>query len=134
MSERTEHTIREIVERLLRSWLDGHFDELARFFHEDVVLAHPGFDRRTTGRDALVESYVDFGRNATVKHFETGDIQVDRAGHGFVAVTPWRMRYEYSGETFSERGWDILVFENSDSDWQIVWRTVILDDLPPGRA
>ncbi len=130
MSDQTKEQIRSTVTRLNDAWFRGRFDELPQYFDENAVLAHPGFERRTVGRQAIIDSYAEFARAATIHHFHAGEIQVDESGESIVTVSPWEMRYEYSGQTFDERGWDLLVFSRRDSGWRVVWRTVLLDTTP----
>lgn len=121
-----EDEVRSLVTALNDAWVSGRFDELTRYFHPDVVLAHPGFGARVRGRDALIGSYREFASRATIKHIERGEIQADLNGDSAVTVMPWRMKYEYEGLAADESGWDLLVLDRIDGQWQVVWRTVVL--------
>ena len=41
-----------------------------------------------------------------------------------VAVCPFGIVYEIEGTTYSEKGFDILVFARTGDGWKIVWRTL----------
>jgi hypothetical protein len=120
--------IKSDVARLNETWLAGRFDELTGFFHPGVVLAPPGFGPRTVGRDALIASYVEFAAQALVIEFTTGEIQADHAGATIVTACPWKMTYEYRDATFTESGWDVLVFAEETGRWAVVWRTMVIDE------
>lgn len=119
--------IPDIVAAINSAWLSGRFDELRDYFHPDVVLAQPGFARRTTGRDALIASYRDFVQNATIHSFTPGEVQVDAATDSAVTTMPWSMDYTMNGQRYDERGWDLLVFGKRDGRWMVVWRTVVVE-------
>jgi hypothetical protein len=115
--------IHSVVAAINAAWIAGRFDELRDYFHPDVVLAQPGRAKRMVGRDALIESYRDFMRNATIHSFTPGAVQVD----GVVSTMPWEMDYTFEGERYQERGWDLLVFGKHDARWVVVWRTVVVE-------
>ena len=124
--------IKAIVGKINDAWLNERFDELPQYFDENVVLAHPGFEKRTAGRAPLVESYAEFARTATIHHFNAQQPQVDVAGDTAITTMPWEMRYTYAGQTLEERGWDLLVFSRKGGQWRVVWRTVMLNTMAPG--
>ena len=119
--------IREIVTRINAAWLAGRFDELRDYFHPDVVLAQPGFAKRTTGREAVIESYRELVRDATIHSFEAGDVHVDASADSAVTTMPWSMDYTLNGQRYQEHGWDLLVFGKRDGRWVVVWRTVVVE-------
>ena len=108
----------DIVHAINDAWMHGRFDELREYFHPDVVLAQPGFARRTVGRDALIAAYREFAAEAAGS-FRAGDIRVDEAGDSAVTTMPWT--------TDDERGWDLLVFGKREGRWVVVWRTVVVE-------
>ncbi|HUF24505.1 MAG TPA: nuclear transport factor 2 family protein [Vicinamibacterales bacterium] len=121
--------IKSIVGKINDAWLNSRFDELHEYFDENVVLAHPGFEKRTAGRTALIDSYAEFARAATIHHFNAQEPTVDISGDAAITTTPWEMRYTYAGQTLEERGWDMLVFRKTSGAWRVVWRTVMLNTM-----
>ena len=120
-------TPREIVARINSAWPAGRFDELRDYFHPDVVLAQPGFAKRTVGRDALIASYRDFVNSAAIHSFTPGEVQIDDSGDSAVTTMPWEMDYTIEGQRYEEHGWDLLVFGKRDGRWVVVWRTVVVE-------
>jgi ketosteroid isomerase-like protein len=120
-------TPREIVARINAAWLAGRFDELRDYFHPDVVLAQPGFAKRTVGREALIASYRDFVNSATIHSFTPGEVQIDDGGDSAVTTMPWEIEYTMEGQRYQEHGWDLLVFGKRDGGWVVVWRTVVME-------
>jgi len=119
--------IRSIVAAINAAWLAGRFDELREYFHPDVVLAQPGFAKRTVGRDALIDSYRQFTRNATIHSFTPGEVQVDGTSDSAVTTMPWEMDYTFEEKRYHDRGWDLLVFGKREGRWVVVWRTVVVE-------
>ena len=119
--------LEDIVHRINDAWRHGRFEELRDYFHPEVIVAQPGFARRTAGRDSLIASYAEFARHATIHSFTTGEIHVDEAAGSAVTTMPWTMDYTYDGERIEERGWDLLVFGKREGRWVVVWRTVVVE-------
>jgi len=119
--------INAIVEKINAAWLAGRFDELREYFHPDVVVAQPGFGGRTVGREALIAGYADFTRDATIHSFTTGEVHIDQTAGSAVTTMPWTMDYEFGGQRYEEKGWELLVFGRLDGRWVVVWRTMVVE-------
>ena len=76
------------------------------------------------GRSAYVASYRQYSEVANTKEFSPGTPRVDVIGTTAVAVCPFGIVYDIDGTTYSEKGFDILVFARSVEGWKIVWRTL----------
>ena len=116
--------IREIVSSINEAWVVGNYDAIAPHVADHVVMAPPGDDGRVLGRDAYVASFRQFAEIATVKSFVPATPRVDVIGNTAVAVCPFEIEYEMEGETYREKGTDLLVFARPLGQWKIVWRTV----------
>jgi ketosteroid isomerase-like protein len=119
-----ERAIEALIEAVNRAWLEGRYDDVAPYVHEQVVLAPPGDAEPVVGRAAFVQSYADFGAAATVHAFEAGAPRIDRWGGTAVARCPFNIDYEIPSGRYRERGVDLLVLAESDGGWRICWRTV----------
>jgi ketosteroid isomerase-like protein len=119
--------IKAVVDAITAAWLAGRFDELRQYFHPDAVLAQPGFAGRTVGREALIASYADFAREATIHSFAAGELHIDQTGDSAVTTMPWTMDYELGGQRYEEKGWDLLVFGRREGRWVVLWRTVVVE-------
>jgi hypothetical protein len=119
--------IRTIVAAINNAWVNRRFDELHEYFHPNVVLAQPGFAKRSIGIDALIDSYRQFMAEATIHSFTPGEVHVDGAADSAVTTMPWEMDYSIEGQRTRERGWDLLVFGKREGRWVAVWRTVVVE-------
>lgn len=119
---------REILKFLRRvetAWLGGRFDELRDCFRENAVLLGGDLEHRLEGRDAIVESYAQFLREARLLAFESEAPIVDVIGDAAVTVTPWEVRYEREGTIHEETGGDLLILVRENGDWKVAWRTLL---------
>jgi bifunctional non-homologous end joining protein LigD len=90
--------IREIVRKINAAWQRGWPEELAAYFHEDMVIAPPGFSGRVKGREACVASYREFINMAKVNEYKEVEPEIDLWGNTAVATYSWEMVYELNGE------------------------------------
>ena len=116
--------IRQIVKKINAAWQQSRLEELAAYFHEDMIMAPPGLSGRAKGRDACVASYREFIQMAKVKEYKEAEPEIDLWGNTAAATYGWEMVYELKGETYHESGWDVFVFAHDGTKWQAVWRTI----------
>ena len=102
--------IREIVSAINEAWVVGDFDAIGPHVAEHVVMAPPGLEGRVLGRAAYVASFRQFADVAKTREFASDVPRVDVIGDTAVAVCPFTIAYELEGETYREKGSDILVF------------------------
>jgi uncharacterized damage-inducible protein DinB len=127
-----QDAVRSVLRKINESWLQGRTEELAEYFHPHIVMVHPGFAGRVEGRDAGVQSYVDFLRSAKIHEYAESDHQVDIRGDTAVASYRFLMAWEMVGKHYREGGHDLFVFNRDQGKWQAVWRT--MQPLPVSAA
>jgi hypothetical protein len=129
MSNAGERRDRDDVARVLRSindcWLNFKPQELAQYFHNDMVMVFPGFAGRVEGASAVVAGYEDFCANARVHEYDEQDLQVDMFGSTAVASYTFRMVFEREGLKYSSNGRDLFVLNKEAGAWLAVWRTML---------
>ena len=118
--------IRRLVKKINAAWLHGRPEELAPYFHEDMVIVPPDFRRRAKGREACVASYKDFVSQAKVREYKDSEPDIDLWGNTAVATYSWEIAYEMKKESYRESGWDVFVLVREHARWLAVWRTIIL--------
>ena len=116
----------DVILRINGAWQCGEIDAVADLFHPDVVIVHPGFDGRTEGREACLESYRAFGREAKVLRLDELDPQVDIVGRTAVVTYEFKITYEVDGGGRHDAGRDVFVLVQSGERWRVVWRTLVL--------
>lgn len=121
-----EAEIWEVVRTANRAWVDGRPRDTVAMFDPRVVAVAPGFDRRLEGRDAMVQSFVDYVDHVDTHEFTEHDPHVDVFGD--VAVVTYAFTITFTpkgGETMNEEGREVVVFQRAGGRWQAVWRTQI---------
>lgn len=121
----TRREILKFLRQVETAWLAGRFEELRSCFREDAVLLGADLEHRLEGRDAIVDSYAQFLREARVLAFESEAPIVDVIGDAAVTVTPWAVRYEREGTIHEETGGDLLVLARDGEGWRVAWRTLL---------
>jgi uncharacterized protein (TIGR02246 family) len=122
----SKHEIRELISEMNEAWAKGRPEELARFFHEDIVMVHPDFTNRCEGRVACVASYAEFCSQAAIHGVTIGEVGVDVFDDTAVATYAYEVDYEMGGERFNDKGRDVFVFIRAGGKWQAIWRTMII--------
>jgi hypothetical protein len=122
--------IRLLLQRINETWI---WDKPERFpailgecFHEGMVIKGPEFQTMSTGREACIQSYVDFVRQAAVSACTLSTPDVDVWGDTAVATYAWKVTYERNGEQCQDSGHDVFAFVRSGGRWLAVWRAVLL--------
>lgn len=123
MSDEAEIAAR--VRAINDCWSEGRYDDLLRYFHEEMVLVMPGFEERVEGVEPIIASYRDFGEQATIHAFEPSEPRVDVIGQSAITATPFTIDYDFDGSRYHETGVDLLVFVRADDGWRVRWRTLL---------
>ena len=118
--------ILKLLHRIEDAWKRGRVEELRACFREDAVLVGPDLEQRLVGRGPIVDSYVEFLREATVLAFDSQPPSVDVFGDTAVTVTPWTAEYEFEGARHRDAGSDLLVLTRGKDGWEVAWRTLIV--------
>jgi hypothetical protein len=114
----------EVLDHITAAWRGGRPEAMAEFLDEHVGMASPGFTGHLVGRQALVDSFAAFAREARIHDYRQGQVRVDGSGGVAVAQYPFEMVYEREGDQWRSKGWDVWVFEHRGEKWIAVWRTM----------
>jgi ketosteroid isomerase-like protein len=119
------HEIRDLIDRINRTWLKGEPADLIEFFHPDIVIQPPGDAPRVHGIDDCIASYEAFVRDAHFKRFTPGDAEIDVFGDTAIATYRYRIVYELAGATHDEAAGELLVFLRVGQRWRVAWRALL---------
>ncbi len=112
-----------------RAWLEGPIEELPAAldacFHPAMVIRGGDLQVNGAGKEACIQSYIDFLGSAVVHRCVLDEPEIDIAGDTAVAVYGWQMTYETEGQTYEEAGSDILALARFDTGWLITWRAML---------
>ena len=96
--------------------------DVDKLYCDDAVIAMMDGTRTAKGRDAIVDSYVTFARDAMLVESRVHEPVVDRFDSVAVATVKWSMTYEFGGTRSSESGHDVYVLTRCGEYWKICWR------------
>ena len=122
---KTVGEIKVFVRNLNKAWIEKRVEDLYPFFHELVIVLPPGGEKQISGRNEMVESYRQFVNTAKINNFEELNLQVNTFNKTAIATLKFKIDYEINGTVYSEKGIDILILNNFNNEWKIVWRTQI---------
>lgn len=118
----------DTVRQINDAWRSGDAADIGHLFHPDAVIVHPGFESRTEGREACVDSYVAFALQARISRLEEFEPQIDVVGDTAVVTYGFEIDYEMEGQAFEDGGTDLFVLTRTNDGWQAIWRTLVMDD------
>jgi len=122
---KSQKEVKQVLRKINQAWTKGTIDDLAKWFHDDIVIAAP--DGRVMGRGskACIKSYKDFCENAQVSDFIEADSDIHLYRNTAVASYTYEISYVMSGKTHNEKGWEVFFFTQDEDMWVGVWRMVI---------
>lgn len=120
-----QHDVEKLVRRINRSWLDGRPREMRSMLHPDVVMVFPGFVGRTSGADAMIAGFEEFGASAEVLSFDESNFEVDVVGGTAVVTYSFSVTYERSDRRYLSTGRDFWIFGRVNDEWKATWRTML---------
>jgi ketosteroid isomerase-like protein len=125
-----ENAIWHAVLEANHAWTSGNPRGVEPLFHRNVVCVTPGLAKRIVGRQAMVESFVDYCARARTHSFEEKDPAIHIFGDTTVVNYRFAIRFETDGRVIDEEGQEILVFVRENGSWQVIWRTQIFLPSP----
>jgi ketosteroid isomerase-like protein len=115
----------QILSKINEAWTKGDPDDLAQYFHEELVIIGPDLRRMGEGKKDCVKSYKEFAAQANVREYREKDHTIDVWGNTAVVTYAFDIFYEMNGQTFRESGHDMFVFNREGELWFAVWRMVL---------
>jgi ketosteroid isomerase-like protein len=123
--ERDREEIIETLKAINIAWTKGDIEELNKYFHEDMIIAQPGFGIHGEGKNACVDSYREFAGMARIHRLTESQHVVLVWGDTAVASYRFDVDYELDGQPHQDAGYDLFVFNRTGGDWLAVWRTIL---------
>ena len=120
-----KNEIRRTVEGINEASRKGDIEALKHFCHKDVVIVPPGFVQRAEGRDTYLKSVEDFCDTGTVLEYKELSMKIDVFGDIAIVYYSYETKWEMEGNTFSEKGNDVMVLSRNEGKWLLIWRTLI---------
>ncbi len=116
-------TVERFVRELNNTWQRGKLDELARFYHPDVVLLPPDAAEPIQGRSAVIDTYHDFASAATLHEFVISSLEVFDFATTAVVHMGFVVEFSFQEQRLREAGLEVYVLNIADAEPEIVWRS-----------
>jgi len=124
-----EQEIRELIRAMNDAWLGLPAEEipaaLGGCFHDHMVIRGADLTVTARGKDACIQSYVDFVQQVVIHECTLEDPEIDLAGDSAAAVYNWEMTYELGAQEYHEAGADVLMLARTDGRWLVTWRLML---------
>lgn len=120
-----QEDIRQLLKKISAAWVNGHSEELAAYFHDNMVIVHPRFQEYTTGKQACIASYQDFTQRAVIHQYNESVYTINVWGHTALAMYQFEIAYAMDAAHYREYGRDLFLFTCEQGVWYAVWRTVM---------
>lgn len=114
--------VESVIKQLNHCWINKKFEDMEPLFHREVVMHQPE-DEDIVGREQMIESYWEFMETAEVTDFKIANESIHVFDETAVAYYTFRIHYTVESTHYDESGAEILVLQQHDDDWKIVWRT-----------
>jgi len=102
------------------TWSKGNPDDLAKFFHPDMVTLTPTDPNRLDGRAACIAQWKGFCNIAHIHSWEEHDPVIHVHGNAAVVVYYYLMFFDVGGSITSTDGRDMFFFVKEGERWQVV--------------
>ncbi len=117
--------VRATLDAINAAWRQNRPRDIEPMLDRDVVMVFPGFSGRISGRDAMIDGFIDFCANARVQSYDESAHEIDVGGDTAIASFKFDMIYERASERWRSTGRDLWVLARADGDWRAVWRTML---------
>jgi len=98
-------------------WREGHPEDLANYFHRDMIAITPGARERIEGGIACAASWTAFARGVKTHWFRESDPWIEVRGDMAVVAYYYDMEFERAGESVRASGRDLFVLVRENGRW-----------------
>lgn len=102
------------------AWTQGNPDDLARYFHRDMVAITATERKRIDGGAACVAGWKGFATSTRIHHWTEIDPVIHVYGDSAVVAYDFDMSYDMNGRTIHMGGRDMFFFVKEAGQWWAV--------------
>ncbi len=102
------------------AWTKGNPDDLAKFFHHDMVAITATDRKRLDGGAACIAGWKGFCNAAQIHHWEEIDPVIHVYGNSAVVAYYFDMSFDMGGKTIDLGGRDMFFFVREGERWWAV--------------
>lgn len=120
---KVEEEVWQFIQALNRLWtVENKPDELANYFHQNMVAVSPTGRLRIEGREACVAAWKAFTEAARIHYWRETDPKIELFGGDRFAVVTYYfdMSFDSGGQTIKMGGRDMFALVNENGRWWVV--------------
>ena len=117
--------VEDVLQNINRSWTQGRPQELAHYFHSDMVIQGPGLQSTIKGQNNCVKHHEDFTTHTSIKNFTDSEFVVNIWDNTAVASYKFDIEFEADGKVRKESGHELYSFVRENNKWKAVWNTIM---------
>jgi len=102
------------------AWTKGNPDDLAKFFHRDMVAITATDRNRLDGGAACIAGWKGFATAARIHRWEEVDPVINVYGNSAVVAYYFDMSFDMGGQTINMGGRDMFFFVKENGRWWAV--------------
>ena len=102
------------------AWTKGNPDDLAKYFHQDMVAITVTDRNRLDGGAACIAGWKGFANAARIHRWEEIDPVIHVYGNSAVVAYNFDMSFDMGGQTISMGGRDMFFFVKENGRWWAV--------------
>lgn len=118
--DKTKKEVWKTLRDLNDTWTKGNPEDLANYFHADMVAITPTDRKRREGRAACVADWVEFTKAAKIHRWKETDPKIQIYGNAAVVTYHFEIAFDKGGQTISFGGRDLYVFVHEGGRWLAV--------------
>lgn len=118
-----EQEIIDFIRKMNQLWTtEGKPQELSEYFHDDMVSVSPNYPERIVGRNACVDAWAAFSRNAKIEYWKEYEHLVQFYNDGKSAVLNYyfEVAFVMNGTKIISKGRDMFFLIKEDNRWWVV--------------
>ena len=113
-----------VVKAINDAWVGDRAEKIGVHLHPDCVMAAPDFDQYLHGKEAVLNSYIEYTGMAKTRVFGITNASVDVFGTTAVVNATFVVTYDLNGKSYQGAGREIWVLTYTNDRWYGIWRSL----------
>lgn len=110
------------IKKINACWLSGNPEDLAKYFHENIIIVSPDLQIMGEGKDNCIKSYLDFLASSNILSYSENVVEVNDYENTAAVFLSFSISWEIGGERNEEEGKELYIFSRENDDWKLVLR------------
>ncbi|MCL2830950.1 MAG: nuclear transport factor 2 family protein [Betaproteobacteria bacterium] len=115
-----EQEIWATVRALNDAWTKGNPDDLAEFFHRDMIAITPTDRLRREGSAACIAGWKEFANTTRIRRWQETEPVIQVYGDSAVVAYYFEISFEMGGQVLETKGRDLFFFVRENGKWLAV--------------